>query len=814
MRASPHPYSNNSINFNMIRNYFLMAWRVMSRNRIYSLINVLGLTMGITACVIVFLVVNHELSFDRFHADGERIYRLKTSDEAHTGWVCACTPAPVYPTLRDDYAGAEAIAGYHSFDAKTSVTDNGQVKRFDRNSGNIIVTNPEYFSVFQYHWLAGSKEAFSDPMRVVLTESRAKTYFGNASPQQLLGRIVTYNDSLQLTVAGVVEDWKENSDFARSEFVSFSTIEQTFLRKIIPLDNWGGMMHSSQTFIKIKPGDDKDQIAEGLKTVIQKKTEQEYTFHLERLSSLHFLKSDEDDSSIIPVLYSLGALAMFILAIAAINFINLSTAQSITRSREIGIRKVMGSGRQQIIVQFLCETFILAFVALLLSLALVRPMLFALHDYLPGGVTFDPLAMDNWIFFGCLLIGVSILAGIYPALMTSRYSPANNLSSRHVTIGRGGFSLRRVLVVLQFTFSLFFITVTLIINAQMDFIRTKDRGFSTENIITFRTNWSAPVSKVQTLVDRIRSLAGDDHVTMQGFSPMGFAMMTNSIEYISDNGPITVNSSIKAGDEEYIPLYQIRIIAGRNYLTSDSTREAVVNEAFVRSIGFDDPQKIIGEHVTFNGQRVSICGVAKDFHQQSFRNAIGPCLIANLKAEEHSVAIRFDDMDEGAKADLASKIEAAFKEVYPDETFSAHFIEEEIKWMHGIEERIFSVTRVAMGVTIFISCIGVFGLAMFTASRRTREIGIRKVLGASSWKIVRMLNIEFVTLILIAILIATPISWYVMHSIFTSYTYRIPLSWWYFALGGVIALITGLITVSIQSWKAANGDPVKALKTE
>ncbi|HEV8514858.1 MAG TPA: ABC transporter permease [Cyclobacteriaceae bacterium] len=811
--ASLHPHSDNLINFNMIRNYLLIALRVMARNRVYTVINVLGLTLGLSACIIVFIVINHEFSFDRFHADRDRIFRLKTSDEAHPGWTCTCTPPPVYPTLRDDYAGSEAMAGYHHFDAKSSVIEGGHVKQFDRSNGNIIITNTDYFNIFQYQWLAGSKEALSKPMQVVLSESRARTYFGSIEPSLVLGKVVTYNDSLPLTVGGIVKDWKENSDFVRTEFISFGTIEHSFLRKTFELDNWGIMVHSSQSFIKIKKSDNKDQIASKLAAIIGKKTKEKYVFRLEELSRLHFLQEDENESTIMSVFYLVSALAIFILLIAAINFINLSTAQSINRSREIGIRKVIGSGRRQIILQFLSETFVLALIALLLSMALVRPLLFALQNYLPKGIAFNPIATDNLVFFVCLLFGVSILAGLYPALFTSAYQPASNLSSRNAAAGRGGFSLRRVLVVFQFTVSLFFISVTLVINSQMDYIKTKDRGFNTENVLTFRTNFASPVSKVKTLVDRIRLFVGDDHVTMQGFSPMGFAMLTNSFEFISNKGTIKGNTSIKAGDERYISMYQIRLIAGRNYQSADSLKEAVVNEAFVKSIGLDHPDQIIGEHVIINGKRLSICGVVRDFHQQSFRNAISPCLIADFKQEEHAVAIRFDGMVSDNTLTIL-KIEAAFKEVYPDETFSPHLIEEEIQWMHGIEERIFQVSRVAMAVTIFISCIGVFGLAMFTAMRRTREIGIRKVLGASVWRIVQMLNIEFVVLVGISIIIATPLAWFTMHSALNKYTYRIELSWWYFTTGALIALLTALATVSYQSWKAANGDPVKALRTE
>jgi putative ABC transport system permease protein len=808
-RASYHPHSNDSINFHMIKNYFLIAWRMMTRNKVYAIINVLGLTLGISACIVVYLVVSYELSFDKFHPDGDRIYLLHTLDGVN-GWDGDCIPPPAFVAISDGYAGSDALAGYHSYDAKAMVVINGEEKHFARNSVHAIITNADYFKIFQYQWLAGSVEAFAKPMQVVLTESRAQTYFGSLEPQDILGKNVIYDDSLTVSVAGIVKDWSGNSDFTRSEFISFSTIEHTFLRNVVQIDHWGVMLHSSQSFIKIKESDTPEEVAAQLSKIMVKHDHKEYSFRLEPLFNIHFPKPDEYTPDLKANLYSLGGLAAFILIIAAINFINLSTAQSIRRAREIGIRKVVGGLKRQIIIQFLSETMVLAFTSLCLSIALIRPLLWLFADFVPQGIAFDPLAGQTWLFFGGLLLIVSVFAGIYPALVMSSYRPAITLSGKKMSAGRGTFSLRKSLIVLQFSASLFFIIATLVISSQMNFIRTVDRGFSTTGVITFRTDWRGDVSKVQTLVDRLRDVPGIDDVSLQGFPPMGFAQWKSDLEF---NGQ-KITPSIKSGDANYIPVYKLRLVAGRNIQPIDSAHRIVINQTLVKALGFKDPNDVIGEQVSMNSAPVTIVGVVQDFHVETFRNAIGPVVIGNFKQMQHEVGIRLADPDIRANTSVIESIQSEFNRIYPYEPFNYHFIEDEIGWLHGKEQRTSKLATIAMGITIFISCMGVFGLAMFTAAMRTREIGIRKVLGATAAGIVNMLSREFMILIVVSIVIATPVAWYYMNDWLLGFTYRTELNWWLFVVAAAIALFTGLITVSFQSFKAATGDPVKALRTE
>lgn len=811
-RSAIHPHSNDSINFHMIRNYFLIAWRTMTRNKVYTVINVLGLSLGVSACLLVYMVVNYEFSFDRFHPEAETIFRVKTHDDA-SGWTCTCVPAPLYPTLRDQYAGAEAVTGYHEYNAKATIVEGEQVKNFERKTSRIILTDPAYFRIFKYEWLAGKPDGLARSANVVLTESRARSFFGTTAPHELIGKNIAYNDSLNVTVIGVVRDFEENSDFAFTEFISFSTIEHTFLRNEVNLTNWGQMFSNSQSFVKTRKGDDPNSAAAQMTGVIVKHTSEKYSVQLENIEDIHFKRDDFGQSNLEIGLIVLTGLAGFILVIAAINFVNLSTAQSIKRSREIGIRKVMGSIKLQIVFQFLSETLVLTIFAMCLSVALLGPLMWLFGDFLPAGLSFDILSFKTWMFLGSLIIIVSLLAGCYPALVLSSYRPATTLSGRGESKSTAGFSLRKLLIIFQFSASLFFIIATMVIQNQMDMIRRTDRGFSAASVISFEVDSRAEKIKIKTLAARIRTMTGISEVATQGWQPMGYGRWTSTAQFEVKGEKIEETVSVKPGDDRFIPLYSMRLIAGRSPAPSDTLREVVINQLLSKRLGFENAENAIGERIKIGGADVPICGVVQDFHEFSFHEAIGYTVIGNFH-EQSQIALRLENPDIVGNAEVIAKIEAAFNQVYPGEMFHYNFVEDEIQGLHGEEQKISKLATIAMAVTIFISCMGVFGLAMFTAAMRTREIGIRKVLGATPFSITNMLSREFLLLIVVSIALATPVAWYAMDEWLLTFQYRTDLTIGVFVMAGLIALATGLATVSYQALKAALGDPVKALRVD
>jgi len=812
-----HPYSHTPISLAMILNYFKIAWRTITRNPVYSTINVLGLAFGICTCLIIYLVSSHEFSFDRFHADGDQIFRLEVqSGTANEKQLCICTPPPTAAAIREEITGIESVAGFIHYDPKISIPDGGkQAKNFDRQTASVVLAGPEYFDVFSYTWLAGSPALLKEPFKVVLSESRARTYFGSLSLDEIVGREIIYDDSLHVSVAAIVKDWTQNTDFHVTEWISLPTIEATFLKQNIAMDDWHWLRHSSQTFVKLKSGVSRTQTAVFLTAMIRKHTGDNKTpgieFLLQPLATIHFNNNDHEPSTLLRNLYALIGLASFILIIAAINFVNLSTAQSLRRAREIGIRKTLGGFRKNIIVQFLVETFVVTLFAAALALFVTKPALILLDGFIPHGVSFDILSPTVWIFILSIVLLTSLLAGFYPAKVISAHLPAINLKGPGAHRGSNNWYLRKGLIVFQFTISLFFIISTLVMSQQLRFIRTKDRGFATDAVVIFRTSWNDKTPRTKILVNEIKRLPGITGVALQSIPPMGFAKMMNTLSYRGDS-LVETGVSIKAGNADFIPLYRIRLLAGRNIADSDSLKELVINDHYRKILGIKRVEEALGQFLYFMDKPYPIVGVVEDFHEQSFHEVIGPVVIGNWNELEHSIAIK---LAVGANTqDVLSHVEKEFKTFFPDEPFSYHFIEEEIQRMHDAEQKTESLMNLAMIITIFISCIGIFGLSMFQAEVRTKEIGVRKVLGASVANITSTLTREFVVLILLAIAVASPIAWYYMSDWLSRFSYRVDLSIGVFFGAGAIAVILGLVTLSYHTIKAALANPVKSLRTE
>ena len=816
-----HPYASTYPA--MIKSYFKIACRTIGKNKAYSVINVLGLALGICACLVIYLVTRHEFSFDTFHPDKERIYRMvgeTKNPENGERWVVNCVPAPAPAAVREEISGFEVVTGFHILNPNVSIPDGvNPPKQFGRKNNSVIVAEPDYFNLFKYEWLTGDPHTLSQPFMVVLSESRARSFFGTLSWDKIIGKEIVYDDSLHVTVSGIVKDWDKNTDFPFTDFISFATIRHSLLKNYIRLDDWYDNRHSSQGFVKLRPGNSPASVKKLVTTLFNKyrsdnkKGGAPLSMSLQPLGDFHFYANDEATSSFLPTLYALMGLSLFILIIAAINFINLSTAQSIRRSKEIGIRKVLGSLRLGLVAQFLTETFVLTLLAVCLAVFLVKPVLSAFDSYIPSGVTFDPFSLSTQLFLLLISVGTSVLAGLYPAIILSSYLPSTSL--RATGYARNGKQvLRKGLIVFQFSISLFFIIGALVMGNQIRFIKTTDRGFHTESVITFKTNWGDKSKRPRILVENIKQLSGVAGATLQGFPPMGFAVIVNHILY-KGQSVVDTPVALKSGDEAFIPLYQIRLLAGRNIVKSDSLREFVINESYSKTLGFAKPENAIGQILSYNGKRYPIVGVVENFHQQSFHEGIRPCVIGTFAELQHGIAIKLSsNVTKDEAVALRAQFEKLYKQLYPDEAFESHFIEDEIGWMHDGERKTANLMNVAMAITIFISCLGIFGLALFTAEIKTKEIGIRKVLGASVTNIVAMLSQEFIVLIAMAIVIASPVSWYFMNRWLMEFEYRVNITAWVYILAGIAALSIGLLCVSFQTIRAALANPTDSLRSE
>ena len=820
-------WSDEQLNYKyMFRNYLKSAWRHFTRHKIYTAINVMGLALGICGCLVIYLITSFEFSFDTFHPDKERIYCIDVTmtgnpdpDNAHWNAV----PAPMPDAMRNEMSGLNTVAAFQHYSPKVKIKQGEKViKKFDETDG--IIAESGYFDILPYTWLSGSKKtSLNKPMSVVLTQSRAKTYFGNLKPEEMIGKTITYDDSLTVTVTGILQDWKKNSNFDFSDFISYSTINSSFLKSQIQLDNWFMLNHGSQELVKLSPGVNPLQIDAQFPSFIRKHLNPDphpkLHAQLQAFTSIHFHREygGEGYKADLRILYVLSAVAIFILLIAAINFINLSTAQSIQRTKEIGIRKVLGSGKRAILFQFLIETLALSLLAVSIAVAAIRPLLNLLAAYIPQGVKFELTNYTTWLFLAGIAIFTTLLAGVYPARLLASFRPVSSLKGELNEKTHNKGYLRKALIIFQFTISLIFIIGTIVVSKQINFMQTQALGFKTSNIITLRSLWSDHTGKMKVLAENVKQLPGVSQVITEAFPPMGFAHNGNSIK-LQKSSDKFINASIHYGNENFVPFYNMKIVAGRNLLRSDSVKEYLVNETAVRTLGFNDPERAVGQLLVLGGQDKAypIAGVVADFYENSFHQQIMPVVIENDPKVQIGIALKLTQA-EYTKGDiplLVNRIANEWKKIYPEEPFDYSFLGDSIARMYESEQQTQWLMRTATLITIFISCMGLFGLAMFTTERRTKEISIRKVLGASVADVLTLLNREVVILIAVSLLISSPIAWLFMYKWLQNFAYHTNLSLWVFILAGAGALLIALATISFQTIRSATSNPVKGLRNE
>ncbi len=836
----------------MLYYYFKIAWRNIRKNKVSTAINILGLTMGISACLVIYLIAGYDLSFDRFHPGKERIYRAVMDLDDFSGgkFQLSEIPYPAAKEIRDHFSGIEKTATYFSYASQVTIRDESQVRKFDftgrdGHPSDIIVTEPSYFDIFRYDWLAGnSANALNQPFAVVLSETKAREYFGEVSPDEVIGKEVIYNDSLRVRVSGVVKDWNENSDLLFHDFISFSTIQSSFLKnengfsEIVQADSWGQTTDISRTFIKLEKGvtnarfqAQKSSLVNTINAYAHLARGRKLDLYLQPLSDIHFNADFKDDGfrkAHLPTIYALMGIAAFILIIAVINFINLSTAKSFQRAKEVGVRKVLGTGRTGLIFQFLTETFTLTCFAAILSLLITQPVLSEFQDFIPTGVGLHPSDPFVWVFLLLITITTTALAGFYPAKFLSGFSPVTNLKGLGAQISNQRSYLRMGLILFQFTVSLVFIIGTLVIGRQIHYLINKDLGFRKDAILLLNTpdNDSTGTSIRNVMAEKIRSLPGVERVSVDGQQPAVsdrsesayLKRLGNAVEVLADR---------RIADSNFIPLYDMTILAGHNFSgpVNNSSPEFLINETCAKQLGFKNPKEAIGQlmqvgFIGYSGPNKPtgpVIGVVADFHTRSLYEPIGPTFITTSKnfwREILSVRLATQSNEPSDIKGSISKIEKIWKEVYPGEKFDYTFYDEYLAHIYTKEQKTAKIIDAAMVIAIFISCMGLFGIVTFTAEQRTKEIGIRKVLGASIVNIVMMFSKDFLKPVGLSILIASPIAWWFMNKWLESFAYRIPFSWWIFALAGASSIFIALITVSYRAIKAALANPIESLRSE
>ncbi|MCC6287441.1 MAG: ABC transporter permease [Chitinophagaceae bacterium] len=804
----------------MFRHYLKTARRSIVKNKTTSAINVLGLSVGISASLIIFMQIHYSFSFDRFVPERDNVYRIVSDGEE---WKNPGAPVPLHTVLHNISGIKDVVLILNYFDkVKVGINEeNNAAPKLFKAQTDVAFTNNAYFEIFPRTWIAGNKQkALDNPNSIVITNSRAKQYFPALTAENVIGKTITLNDTINTTVTGVVNDLDANSDFDRKLFVSLPTAALENLKEYFNWEQWNNTNSNFQTIIKLLPGTGAAQINMQLKKIMSehKTGDNKDAWRLQPLSDVHTNPAFGGPANP-ETMCNLVILGAFLLLLGAINFINLSTAHATERAKEIGIRKTLGSKKKQIVLQFLSETFLLTALTAFLSVLLIPLLLKGFEGFIPEGLRFSYFLQQPfvWLFLLVLLVAVSLLAGLYPAFVLTRFKPVSVLKNNVPSIGNfsKGTLLRKALIVSQFVIAQIFVIGVFVVNKQIRFSLQKDMGFRKNAIINFYLpfDWYNSDNKKFLLKDALAKVPEIQKLSLGNQSPAFNGYMTSNITYKQNKKDVEVTVNTRSGDTSFLNVYDIKLLAGRNILLTDTANELLINEALSRQLGFKSPADAVGSFVTFNGSLKPVVGVMADFNLQSVRAAINPLIYFSAPKDGYIMHVALQP-DPVTWQTAISKIEKTWKQVYPNEDFNYTFLDKTVEGFYKEDQQLSKLLTWSAAVAIFISCLGLLGLVIFITNKRVKEIGIRKVLGASVQQIITLLSVDFVKLIVLALVIATPIAWWQAHNWLQNFAYHTSLSWWIFLLSGLIMIILSLVILSIRAGRAAVVNPVKSLRTE
>jgi putative ABC transport system permease protein len=814
----------------MLRNNLTIAFRNIWRNKFFTFIHVLGLSIGISASLVIFLIVKYELTFDKFEINSDRIYRIVmdfrfNGDPGHS----AAIPAALPTAIQSEVTGVEADIPINTFqgDALVDVTAvrSGSPGVFKKQT-DVVFTVNDYFKIIPFEWITGSPtNALSKPFSVVITESRAHQYFPGVALTDIPGRRLTYGN-IDTEVSGIVKDFNEVTEFTAKDLISHATIFETSLRQDFMMERWDDWMAYSKGWVKLNDGNDKAGVEKQLNALVAKYLPKRNTdpkntmaFALQPLSDVHF---NSDYASFgqriahIPTMYSLLAIAGFLLLLGCINFVNLSTAQASHRAKEIGIRKTIGSTRKQLIIQFLCETLVVTFLAVIVSISIAPMLLQLFSDFIPVGVSFDMIGDPSILVIPAgLLIAVGLIAGFYPALFLSRFRPAVVL--RNASFGGSSTrnaALRKILTVSQFAVAQVFIIGAIMISKQIHYSLSQDLGYRKEAIINFEIPRDTVSSHGERLANGIRSIPGVQMVSVGYMAPAMEGGAFGNVKFNNGKEEITPSVQLRWGDPSYIDLYNIKITAGRNIREGKNINEALINETLAKELGFENPLDALQkELINGNGSTTPIVGVMHDFHEGSLHWPIGNIIFKSSRFNP-IFHIALDPANRDQWQASINGIEKEFHAIYPESDFIYNFFDDTLAAFYQREQNTSRLLNWAMGLSILISALGLLGLVIYISEARTKEIGIRKILGASVSNLVMILSREFILLVVIAFVIAAPVAWYAINQWLEAFAFKTEISLWVFGVSGIALLSIAIITLSAQTIRTATSNPVNSLRNE
>ena len=802
----------------MFKNYFTIAWRNLTRNSLYAFLNVAGLSIGLACALIVFWFIRFQTSFDHSHKNIDRIYQITTEFHSDGTGYSRGVPAPMWKATQAEFPQYKSTMCFEKYRSFLAALDNSgkAVKKFKEDSPVLAFVQPEYFTIFDSHWQVGDpKNALSKPNTIVLSEKMAQKYFGKENP---IGKSVRLENELNLEVTGIVDNPAENTDLPYEFFVSFQTLvaNPKFNYGGSGLDNWSGVNSNTYCFLLLPENADLKSVQKQMLALNKKYHGDEYKFYAHPLIPYSEMHHSETYNGAMPMkwIWIMSVIGVFLIVTACFNFINMATAQALRRSKEIGVRKAVGGTKSQVFIQFMTETALITFAALVIGLALAFLVVPHINNWLdqpgtwPVNINWGDALL--WIFMVSLFIVVVLLAGSYPGGILAGFRPVLALKGSISTRQIGGISLRRGLIVFQFVLIQLLLICTLVVNNQVDYMLSKSVGYETKGIAEVRIPTPDKVNQ-STFRQRLLAIPGISDASFCLFLPTTSSNNNSNVRFDTRQKDELWSMNTKNADDNYVETFGLQYVAGKNIPKSDTIRGFLINERAVERLGLKNPNDAIGKNLKVWGVTAPIYGVLKNWNNTSFKSDINPIAIFSYKDYNYTCAIKLNTAN---LQQTMKGVEKLWNEYFPDYLYEQSFLDESIAKSYALENMMLKLIRIFSFIAIFIGCLGLYGLVKFMASQKTKEIGVRKVLGASVINIIGLFGKEISLLIAAAFVIAAPLGWYVMHGWLEDYEYRIPIGAEIMILAVAITFMVAAITAGYESIKAAVVNPVKSLKSE
>ncbi len=810
IRASEE--NNNIIMYGMLRNYLKIGWTNLWRAKGYTAINVAGLTLSVTCGIFIFALVKHHLSFDNFHPNGDRIYRVVT--ELHRDGIAYrdAVPSPLGDYVRNDFTFTEKVARIYTEDELLVTTKHGnELWKFTEPNG-VSFTEPEFFDIFNFEFIHGSRSSIIQPQTAIITERVAKKYYGDQNP---LGQTFWIDNQHAFTVTGILKDLPSNTDLKSEVFLSWASLVSYDPWFADNIEGWNGIRGGMRCYIVLQPGTSTTEVESVMQPYVKRfrpTSRNAHVYKLQPSSDIHF-NAEYGGSFEKKKSWALSIIGVFLIVTACVNFVNLATAQALRRSKEVGVRKVLGSLKRQLFWQFIFETGIITFLAIIASVIISS----ALIPYVGQlfGIEIPADIFADWYlapFIIALGIVITFLAGYYPGLVIAGFQPVVALKGKLSQRNVGGFNMRRTLIVAQFALSQILIIGMVVIMNQMKFAQG-DLGFERNGVVMVYTGEDSTRTKMNTLKNEFLRLPSVEKISLCFAAPASEQDWGNSIRFENDPEEVNFRTSIKATDPDYLATFDLQLVAGRNLMPSDTVKEMLINETMVKKLNLKSAEEALGKTIIANGGSMKgpIVGVVKDFHDKSFHEAISAVMMTTYSEDYSFYAIKMNMKNPSV---TIAEIERLWTEQHPDQLFRYEFVDDGIARFYQAEEVMLNLIRFFSFVAIFIGSLGLYGLVSFMVGQKTKEIGIRKILGAGVGNIAGVFGKEFTYLIVLAFVIAAPIAWWLMNLWLNDYQFKTSIGVGTFAPALVCSFAVATITVSYQVIKAAFSNPVNSLRSE